>query len=128
VKKLKVDGIDPTQLNKIYDYTQKAVQESQKQDPKQKQQERVLNKDQQVSEWDKSSIEKLEESIEKLNSTAEAFNVSLKFSIDERTDRIVVKVVERGTEKVIREIPPEQVLNMVAQIQDLIGVFVDTRR
>jgi flagellar protein FlaG len=128
VERVKVDGIDHAQLNKLYDYAQKTVQEGQKHDPKQKQQQRVLNKDQQVSIWDKSNIEDLEESIEKLNSTAEAFNVSLKFSVDDRTDRIVVKVIERKTERVIREIPPEQVLNMVAQIQDLIGVFVDSRR
>lgn len=125
---MKVDGIDSAQLNKIHDYTQKAVQESLKHNPKHKQQERVLNKDQHVLEWNKTSMEELEESLEKLNSTAEAFNVKLKFSIDERTDRIVVKVIERDTEKVIREIPPEQVLNMVAQIQNLIGVFVDARR
>ncbi len=125
---MKVDGIDPAQLNKIYDFAQRAVQESQKQDPKQKQQERVLNKDQKVTEWDKGSMEELEESIEKLNAAAEAFDVSLRFSIDERTDRVVVKVIERKTDKVIREIPPEQVLNMVAQIQDLIGVFIDARR
>ena len=87
---MKVDGIDSAQLNKIHEYTQKAVQESLRHNPKQKQQERVLNKDQQVLEWNKTSIEELEESLEKLNSTAEAFNIRLRFTIDERTDRLVV--------------------------------------
>jgi len=127
---MKVDGIDPTHLNKIQEYSQKAVtRESEKQDPKQKQQDRVLNKDQQLSFWDRTSLEELEESIKKLNTTAEAFNVELRFRMDEQTkDHIVVSVIERETEQVIRKIPPEQVVNMVAQIQDLIGVFVDTRR
>jgi len=57
-----------------------------------------------------------------------AFNIKLNFSIDENTERIVVKVIERETERLIREIPPEHILNMVAQIQNLIGVFIDARR
>lgn len=126
---MKVDGIEHVQLNKIQEYSHKeTIRENQKHDPKQKQQDRVLNKEQQVSQWDKTHLQELEESVKKLNSAAEAFNVKLRFSVDERTDRIVVKVIERETEQVIREIPPEQVLNMVAQIQDLIGVFVDARR
>ncbi len=128
---MKVDGIDPTHLNKIQEYSQKAVtRESEKQNPKQKQQDRVLNKDQQLSFWDRTSLEELEESIKKLNTTAEAFNVELRFRMDEKTKdhHIVISVIERETEQVIREIPPEQVVNMVAQIQDLIGIFVDTRR
>lgn len=123
------NGVDPVQLTKIQEYTQKAIiQESHKQDPKQKQQDRVLNREQQVTEWGRTHMQELEESIKKLNTTAEAFNIRLRFKVDEETDRIVVKVVEKETEKVIREIPPEQVLNMVAQIQDLIGVLVDSRR
>ncbi|MEW5919754.1 MAG: flagellar protein FlaG [Bacillota bacterium] len=126
---MKVDGVDPVQLNKVHDFTQKTVvQESQRQDPKQKQQERVLGREQPVGEWDGSRIEELDEALRKMNQTAETFNVSLRFRVHEETERIMVQVINRDSKEVIREIPPERVLNMVAQIQNMIGLFVDFRR
>ena len=126
---MKVSSVDPVQLTKIQEYNQKgALQEKQEFDPKQKQQARVLNKEEQVTHWDKSNLEELDDAVKKLNSTAMAFNIRLNFSVDDQTERVVVKVIEEESERIIREIPPEHVLNMVAQIQSLIGVFVDARR
>jgi flagellar protein FlaG len=126
---VKVNSVDPVQLTKIQEYNQKGtLLEKQEFDPKQKQQARVLNKEEQVTYWDKSSLEELDDAVKKLNSTAAAFNVKLNFSVDDQTERLVVKVMEKESERIIREIPPEYVLNMVAQIQSLIGVFVDARR
>ena len=126
---MKVDGVDPIQLNKVTEFTQKTlVQESQRQDPKREQQERVLGREQQVVEWDGSNTEALDEAIKQMNRAAEAFNVELKFSVHEGTDRVMVQVVNKESQEIIREIPPERVLNMVAQIQNMIGLFVDSRR
>ena len=129
VRMVKVNSVDPVQLTRIQEYNQKGtLLEKQEFDPKQKQQARVLNKEEQITHWDKSSLEELDDAIKKLNSTAAAFNIKLNFSVDDQTERLVVKVMEKETEKIIREIPPEYILNMVAQIQSLIGVFVDARR
>jgi flagellar protein FlaG len=40
----------------------------------------------------------------------------------------MVQVVNLENNEVIKEIPPEKILNVVAQIQNIIGLFVDTRR
>jgi flagellar protein FlaG len=37
-------------------------------------------------------------------------------------------VVDVQQDEIIREIPPEKVLNAVAQIQSLIGILLDERR
>ena len=126
---MRVDGVDPIQLNKVTEFTQRSsVQESQRQDPKREQQERVLGREQQIGEWDGSNMEELDEAIQQMNRAAEAFNVELRFSIHEGTERVMVQVLNKQSQEIIREIPPERVLNMVAQIQDMIGVFVDSRR
>lgn len=126
---MKVDGIDPLQLNKIHEQTQKSVvQESQRQDPRQKQQDKVLGKEQKVGEWERSYMEDLQDAVEKVNITAETFNVSLRFRIHEESERIMVQVINLENNEVIKEIPPEKILNVVAQIQNIIGLFIDTRR
>jgi len=43
----------------------------------------------------------------------------LQFSIHEETKEIMVKVLDTDTEEVIREIPPEKILDMVAKIWEL---------
>jgi len=126
---VKVDGIDPLQLNKIHEQTQKAVvQESHRQDPRQKQQDKVLGREQRVVEWERSYMEDLQDAVEKVNITADTFNISLRFRIHEESERIMVQVVNLENNEVIKEIPPEKILNVVAQIQNIIGLFVDTRR
>ncbi|MGI5876314.1 MAG: flagellar protein FlaG [Dethiobacteria bacterium] len=126
---MRVDGIDPVQLDKVYDKTQKPIiQEIQRQDPTLKQQNKVLGKEQRILEWEESHMEELQEGVERLNSTANVFNTGLRFLIHEETNRIMVQVVDLKEDEVIREIPPEKILNMVAQIQNIIGLFIDTRR
>ena len=126
---VKIDGIDSVQLNKIHDQTQKTViQESHRQDPRQKQQDKVLGREQKVLEWENSYMEDLQDAVEKVNITADTFSVGLRFRIHEGSERVMVQIVNLRENEVIKEIPPERLLNVVAQIQNIIGLFVDTRR
>jgi flagellar protein FlaG len=68
------------------------------------------------------------EAIEKLKQAGEIFNRRLDFRVDEETNRVVVKVVDTTTDKVIKEIPPEQLLQLAARIQEMIGILVDEER
>lgn len=49
------------------------------------------------------------------------------FSVHEGTEKIMVKVIDERTDEIIREIPPEEILNMVAKIWELAGILVDKR-
>ncbi len=66
--------------------------------------------------------------IEKANKALEGTYTNLKFSIHEKTKQIMVKVVNSQTQEVIREIPPEKVLDMVAKMWERAGILVDERR
>lgn len=50
------------------------------------------------------------------------------FSIDEPTHRVSIKVIDRVTDEVIREIPPEESLDVLAKIWELAGLLVDEKR
>jgi len=66
--------------------------------------------------------------VDRLNDTARIYNIGLRFSIHQETERLVVQVYDRRDNEVIREIPPEKVLNLVAQIQQMIGLLLDEQR
>ena len=52
-------------------------------------------------------------------------NVDLKFTKHESTGRTMVKVINKDTKKLIREIPSEQVLNLAAKIDEMVGMLFD---
>lgn len=66
--------------------------------------------------------------LDSMNRTTEAFNVGLRFQLHEESERIMVQVVDRASDEVIKEIPPEHLLKLAAQIQDMIGLLLDTKR
>lgn len=66
--------------------------------------------------------------IEKANKTIVGAQTQLEFSIHEGTKEIMVKVINTDTKEVVREIPAEKILDMVAKIWELAGIVVDERR
>ena len=70
----------------------------------------------------------LNEALEKLRTISDIFNRRLDFEVDEETKRVIVKVIDTKTDKVIKEIPPEQLVQLAAKIQEMIGLLVDEER
>jgi uncharacterized FlaG/YvyC family protein len=70
----------------------------------------------------------LNEALEKLKTIGDIFNRRLDFEVDEDTKRVIVKVIDTKTDKVIKEIPPEQIVQLAAKIQEMIGLLVDEER
>ncbi|HQD29771.1 flagellar protein FlaG [Acetivibrio saccincola] len=68
------------------------------------------------------------DAIEKANKAIIGARTQLEFSIHEGTKEILVKVINTETKEVIREIPSEKILDMVAKMWELAGTLVDERR
>ena len=68
------------------------------------------------------------EAVEKLNKALEGTNRRMEYSVHERTNGIMVKVIDEATGKVIREVPPKKILDMVANMMEMAGLIVDERR
>ncbi|AEM78038.1 flagellar protein FlaG [Thermoanaerobacter wiegelii] len=49
------------------------------------------------------------------------------FSVHKPTNTIVVKIVDSDTNEVIDEIPPEKILDLVAGLWKIAGLFVDRK-
>ena len=55
-------------------------------------------------------------------------HANAEFSYHEATKRISVKIVDKDTNEVIREIPPEKTLDMISKMWELAGLVVDEKR
>lgn len=74
------------------------------------------------------SMDFINKAIEKANRTMAIEHRQLEFRIHEKTNEIMVRVVDAETMEVLREIPPEKLLDMFASMLEMAGLLVDERR
>jgi len=82
---------------------------------------------QQNLEQRKLSEKEIINSIEKANRVFEIHDKRVEFSIHEKTKAIMIKIIDSKTDEVIKEIPPEKILDMVAKMMELAGILVDEK-
>ncbi len=54
-------------------------------------------------------------------------NVGLEFSMHKESGRTMIKVVEKDTGDLIRQIPSEEILELVTRLGDVLGILFDKR-
>ncbi len=67
--------------------------------------------------------EAVEAAIEEANQALASTSLSVRFSVEGDTNRIVVRLTDQGTGKVVRQIPSEDQLSIEARLRELVGVF-----
>lgn len=71
--------------------------------------------------------EELRPVTQEFNKLFQYLNTDIQFELHERTQRLMVQVVDTKTDKVLREFPPEELLDTIANIQEYVGVLLDKR-
>ena len=71
--------------------------------------------------------QELEEKIEDMNKITETLEENLSFKLHDETDRIMVQVVNVKTNEVVKEMPPEEMLDLAAKIHKMVGLLIDEK-
>lgn len=71
--------------------------------------------------------EDIMQAVRQANKALEGTNRRFEYSVHQQTNTIVIKVIDTETNEVIREIPPEKILNLIAKLWELAGIIVDER-
>ncbi len=75
----------------------------------------------------KYSEEEVIDFIEKANNQFVAYDRKFEFSIHDKTKQIMVKILDSVTNEVIKELPPEKVLDIIAGLWEVAGIIVDEK-
>lgn len=75
-----------------------------------------------------TSERQIKDAISRANSKMRNHRTRCEFSYHEETRRVSIKIFDKETEEVIREIPPEETLEMIEKMWELAGIMVDERR
>lgn len=70
------------------------------------------------------SLDQVKQAVESINQSMKSLTQGLEFSIDQESDRVIVKVIVPETKEVIRQIPSEETLAIAKSLDHLIGKLV----
>ena len=67
----------------------------------------------------------IEDTVRKINAVLDTLSVQAEFQVHEDIDVIQVRVVDRNTGKLVREIPADDVINRLRKFKELTGLLFD---
>ena len=79
----------------------------------------------QQPERHKASRQEIEAHAKVLEKTFLAFNRRVVLSVNDSINQVIIKVIDAETDKVIKEIPAEEIQHLIARIKETIGLLVD---
>lgn len=75
---------------------------------------------------DEKNFENIKKAVDNLNKNMK--NTSAIYGIHEGTNRVTIKIVDKQTKEVIKELPPEKTLDMISRVWEMAGMLVDEKR
>ena len=76
-------------------------------------------------EKQKAASKQIRKTIDEIN--RKAVNSEAIFGIHDKTNRVMIKIIDKDTKKVIKEYPPEKTLDMIAKVWEMAGLMVDEK-
>jgi flagellar protein FlaG len=71
----------------------------------------------------KPQVSQVQNQIVDLERIGQAFNKKLRFVVDHNSNNVIVKVIDKETDKVIKEIPPEELQRLYRNLSEAIGLL-----
>lgn len=71
--------------------------------------------------------ERINERIDAINKKLEKQQLETSYQRHEATNRLVIRLVDKETKEVVKEIPPEKLLDYAAGMDEILGLFVDKK-
>ena len=78
-----------------------------------------------IKESQEAEMEKIHKALEILSEQLP--NTEAQFGIHDETNRVTIKLVDKDTKEVIKEIPPEKTLDTLAKCMKMAGILVDEK-
>ncbi|BBB66505.1 flagellar protein FlaG [Undibacterium sp. YM2] len=69
-------------------------------------------------------FDKVTKAVDDINKTIQSLSQSLEFSVEEHSNKVVVKVVDLQTKEVLRQIPSEEALEISRSLDKLQGLLI----
>ena len=72
-------------------------------------------------------LDEVMDGLKKLASASEILNKKVKLRLNKEINRIIITVIERGSNRILREIPCAELQNLAVHLKEAIGILMDTK-
>ena len=72
-----------------------------------------------------ASNAQIKKAVEEIN--RKAHNSEAVFGIHDKTNRVMIKIIDKDSKEVLKEYPPEKTLDMIAKVWEVAGLLVDEK-
>ena len=69
----------------------------------------------------------LEQAAEEIQQRLDKMGTQLQFSVDDKTESIVIQITDRKSGEVVRQIPAEEMLELKSKLEKLLGLLIDKK-
>lgn len=70
---------------------------------------------------------RLKEAVDELNRNMSPLNFGIRFGFSDEIDSMYVSVYERKTNKIIRKIPTDEAMQLMAKMREIVGMIFDKK-
>lgn len=71
-------------------------------------------------------VEETSEIVDKMNDFLQSFSTKLQFKFDPESSATKILVMENGTDRVIRQIPPEEMVQLSEKMDEISGIIFNS--
>jgi flagellar protein FlaG len=75
----------------------------------------------------KIKSEKVEIAIETLNEGLKSFDVKREFSVEKQLNAVIVRLIDKDKNEIIKQIPSEEALRLSKNIKEMVGLMLDEK-
>ena len=80
------------------------------------------------AETEQPTSEQVQQYLREIQTISSVLNRRLRFDYNEELEQLIVKVIDANTDKVIKELPPEELQRVHVRIREAIGLLIDESR
>ncbi len=84
------------------------------------------SKNENKEETQRPKKEEVDVAVSDLNQTLDSLNVRREFRVDDSINDVVVKIIDKDDQKVIRQIPSEEAIKLSKNIREMVGILYDS--
>jgi flagellar protein FlaG len=122
---MRTEGVDSLSSQQLYNNNNNSSENIKSNNEKANKQTASL---QEKNKYNQKELEKeVKESVKDVNEIVNQVKEGLSFQIHEDTEELMVQVIDVNTEEVIKELPPEEMLDLKARIHEMVGILIDEK-
>jgi flagellar protein FlaG len=127
---MRTEGVDSLSSQQLYNNNNNSSENirTEKINSTNKKTNRQTKSLQEKKEYNQQELEdEVRESVKDVNEIVDKVKEGLSFQIHEDTEELMVQVIDVNTDEVIKELPPEEMLDLKARIHEMVGILIDEK-